>query len=755
MPTTFIGLSLYVIGVDRIESEVNKTHQLRLAHVTKQMEEELAGMEVRLSQWSFNPTFGEKLRNVDYSDNYSFTRELLQTLLVMQETNPLIEEVYLFIDNNRAMISSSRGVNYIAEGEQDFLTSYASIMKTDSRLFWTKSLPIPGLNSNNQSLKTDFKYSLVHKLPRDGVNSYGAIIVRLNTAKMSAYFQEFAEDGISLLMDDGGDWLIRESSVSENRRQLQDQIHDNVLKRWPNKEQDTFLTTLDRTKFSVSYSTFHRLGTDWIFMTASDISKLSGPVVLMSRLIILVNVIALATAILLAWLASRKIYKPIGQLIGAIFKDKSDRGSGHEDELKLIEKEWLNLTRESHNLQIRVEEQLPTLRESFMLQLVQGRLYYATEEELRSKIAFYGWETEHKQFTVLVVQLLGLTNAGGKFNEEDEQLVTFAAANIVEELTRLHLQQCYVVNFQDLSVGIIIGLPSGLPRSSVKKELTMLSQEMITTLNHILKLGVTVCMGQVSEELSRIPELLDEARHTLRFRNLREANQVVDMDDEVVQGNYTFRYPFELERDLIHAIRLGQPQEALAKAEEFVAELASTADVEHFMQQALAQLIGNINNTLLQAGFHVYSFHEGRNLYEEVMELRQTDEMLKWLQSTIVTPYVSEMNQTHHAQLKQTVEKVVRLVEEKYMTDLSLEECADHLGVGVSTLSKTFKQVKGIGYVDYVTKVRVDVSKKLLIETDLKISEIAEKVGYQHSWFNRVFKKSEGVTPTQYRESHQ
>jgi AraC-like DNA-binding protein len=754
LPTTFIGLTLYFIGVDRIETEVNKTHQLRVNQVSKQLDDQLSQLEIRLSQWVFNPIFNEKLKTIDFAQEVDFTRDMLKSLLVMQEANPLVDEVYLYIDNNKTLISSSRGVNSLADSQENTHAAFQQLLNEKRNIFWTKSLPLPG-DTANPSVRSDFKYTLVHKLPGDLTEKYGVFIVRLNTSKMSHYFAELSDSGAPFLMDSQGDWLLGDQPNSQEITPLAQTIRNEILARWHSQKEDTFLYSYRNTKYSISYHTFSRLGTEWIFTTSSDISNISEPVILMSRLIILISIIGFLTAICLSWFASHRIYQPIGRLLGAISKDKTDRGRVHGDELSFIEKEWHNLSRESHFLQAKVEEQLPTLREGFMLQLVQGRLSYLEEHELQTRMAYYGWETDNQQYTVIAIQLIGLSSNGGKFKEDDEQLVTFAAANIVEELTHLHMEQAYVINFQDLVVGIIIGLPSDLSATSIKKEMSQLSQEIISTLNTILKLQVTVCMGQMSKEIGRIPTLMEETNHTLRFRKLLEANQIIDMDSLFISGDFTFRYPYEIEKDLIHAIRLGQEEDAFRRAEEFVAELDQNAGVELFLQQAMIQLIGNVNNTLLQAGFNVYAYHKGQSLVEELLHLRQGEDMLKWFKSHVISPYVVEMNESYRSHSTQTVEKVVRLVEERYMTDLSLEECADLVGVHVSSLSKTFKQIKGINYVDYVTKVRIDTSKKLLLETDMKISEIAEKVGYQHSWFNRVFKKSQGVTPSQFREQQE
>ncbi|WP_240479682.1 response regulator transcription factor [Paenibacillus wynnii] len=707
-----------------------------------------------MSNWVFNPMFGSKLKHINFSQEVDFTRDLLKTLLVMQETNPLIAEVYLYIDDNKTLISSSRGVNRIQEPSDTSYSGFRKLMETNQNFFWTKSLFIPGI-SDNPLLHTELKYNLIHKLPSDSSDKYGVLVVRLDEAKVKLLFSEIEDSEATLLLDHEGDILSRGDQKSPHKAFLEESVRNKVFAHWKDQKQETFPTRLENKNYSISYYTFSRLDTNWIFATAYDVSNVLRPVIVMSRVIMIISVSGLLTAIILSWLASQRLYQPIARLIGAISNGKLQRGMENGDELRFIEKEWNNLSRESQILQTRVEEQLPTLREGFMLQLVQGRLYYLSDNELKSRLSYYGWKTVDQQFTVILLQLNGLMNVGGKFTEEDEQLVTFAAANIVDELTDIRLEQTYVINFQDSTVGIIIGMPLDLPVSTIKKELTQLSEEIISILDNILKLQVTVCMGPLSPILGRVPKMIEEARHTLKFRKLIEDNQIIDMDSLLVTGDFTFVYPFEIEKELIYAIRLGQREEAFSRAEDFVAELEKNVGVQHFVQQAMAQLVGNINNALLQAGFNVYSIYKGQNIYGEIQQLRQTQEMLKWFKNMIITPYLTEMNETYNSQMTQVVEKVVRLVDDRYMTDLSLEECADLLGVNVSSLSKTFKQIKGINYVDYVTNVRIEASKKLLEETNMKISEIAEKVGYQHSWFNRVFKKSEGVTPTQYRENKQ
>ena len=57
-----------------------------------------------------------------------------------------------------------------------------------------------------------------------------------------------------------------------------------------------------------------------------------------------------------------------------------------------------------------------------------------------------------------------------------------------------------------------------------------------------------------------------------------------------------------------------------------------------------------------------------------------------------------------------------------------------------------------LNFLSYLTSIRMEQAKKLLLTTSLSITEISERSGYKdYRVFTKVFKKSEGITPSQYR----
>jgi AraC-like DNA-binding protein len=63
-----------------------------------------------------------------------------------------------------------------------------------------------------------------------------------------------------------------------------------------------------------------------------------------------------------------------------------------------------------------------------------------------------------------------------------------------------------------------------------------------------------------------------------------------------------------------------------------------------------------------------------------------------------------------------------------------------------------FRKSTGLNFTDYVSRIRVEKAKNLLLNHNLRVSEIAYEVGFQSlTHFNRVFKKVMGQSPTDYR----
>ena len=103
-------------------------------------------------------------------------------------------------------------------------------------------------------------------------------------------------------------------------------------------------------------------------------------------------------------------------------------------------------------------------------------------------------------------------------------------------------------------------------------------------------------------------------------------------------------------------------------------------------------------------------------------------------------------------QEERTIIGITRYLQEHLAEDLSLSVLAEEFHLNPQYISQLFKSEIGVNFLTYLTNIRMEKAKKLLLSTSLSVAEVADKSGYgDYRVFTKVFKKSEGITPSQYR----
>ena len=103
----------------------------------------------------------------------------------------------------------------------------------------------------------------------------------------------------------------------------------------------------------------------------------------------------------------------------------------------------------------------------------------------------------------------------------------------------------------------------------------------------------------------------------------------------------------------------------------------------------------------------------------------------------------------HYARLTEYIRK-------EYMNDISLDSASEALDMSPSYIGLVFRKVGGTSFLKYLTDIRMEETKRLLITTELTLREIGQQVGIENqNTLIRTFKKATGVTPGQYRVSNQ
>jgi AraC-like DNA-binding protein len=91
-------------------------------------------------------------------------------------------------------------------------------------------------------------------------------------------------------------------------------------------------------------------------------------------------------------------------------------------------------------------------------------------------------------------------------------------------------------------------------------------------------------------------------------------------------------------------------------------------------------------------------------------------------------------------------------IADNYFEHLELSAVADFVQLSPSYFSSLFRQVVGMNFREYLCRVRVEESKRLLLSTDFALADIAISIGFpDQSYYCKMFKRIVGISPGKFR----
>ena len=101
------------------------------------------------------------------------------------------------------------------------------------------------------------------------------------------------------------------------------------------------------------------------------------------------------------------------------------------------------------------------------------------------------------------------------------------------------------------------------------------------------------------------------------------------------------------------------------------------------------------------------------------------------------------------------IDSTIAFIADNYSNPVGLQEAAAFLELSESHLSRLFKEVTGLNFLQYLNAWRINKAVELMKDPKRNIGEIATNCGFPTpGYFAKIFKRFTGVTPTQYRDEH-
>jgi two-component system response regulator YesN len=233
-----------------------------------------------------------------------------------------------------------------------------------------------------------------------------------------------------------------------------------------------------------------------------------------------------------------------------------------------------------------------------------------------------------------------------------------------------------------------------------------------------------------------------------------EKNKIVHYKDLPLSSIYEKDYPVEIEEALFANIEQGKLLDAQNEADKYFTWMVQNySHLEKNIKLKVLEFILYAERKAYLNGGMTYSFENRQDYLDTINNISSFEELKKWFIDKIVEACTNIITKKKEHSNK-CIEKAKDYIQKNYKRDISLEEVSKYVDISLYYFSKLFKDVVGENFIDYLTNIRIEKAKELLV-TDMNIKEVAIEVGYKDSnYFSRIFKKCVGVTPSEYREGY-
>ncbi|WP_127579598.1 helix-turn-helix domain-containing protein [Paenibacillus koleovorans] len=478
-----------------------------------------------------------------------------------------------------------------------------------------------------------------------------------------------------------------------------------------------------------------------------------------NRALLACGIVAVIVAIFYIVYISRRNYLPLRSLterVHAYARVRADQllKSGGKDEFTVIDQALDRMIEQSDELATQREEHWQIRRRQWIRDTLEGD--NGTPDGRWAEAAErLGWRAERTAAFAFVLELDRYAEFCGRYSKRDQSLLKFVLGNVAEELAERQGMQVFGEwLFPDKWCAFTYA-----EQAASVEQTALLAQQLVSWIDHNLDFRATLGLGEIVAGAERIPASYAQALDALQYKITFGSDRVIGYWEVPNFNDRDFRRQLADNRELVHMFKLGE-DDWEAAFQRFMGQLQTSAAPRGELLYQIDYLVFQLSNELLE----LHSDYQAIWLQETVPAIRgflkrmdALDELREGLRAIMAEAF-ARMKQVREERTRSTTMKNVRqyIADHFNNPDLSLNHLSDAFAISPKYVSQLFKEEFGDKFIDYVTNIRMEKAKQLLVRTNLPIQDVAEQVGYLHSFsFIRVFKKAAGMTPGDYRKHMQ
>lgn len=393
------------------------------------------------------------------------------------------------------------------------------------------------------------------------------------------------------------------------------------------------------------------------------------------------------------------------------------------------------------NLESQLSEGLPFLKNWFFHLLEHSGL---DDVQILHKIKNYKAELEQGFCNAVVVELYNPRD-GENLNSQNLLRIFHTSEDILRRRGN-----CKFISFFETNFFIfLLSYDKSHSLEYCTKDVFGFTNNLKSFYDNHLRFNYCIGIGKPCDSFMELGASYDDAMVACAHRFYLEDNQIIYIKDvePFKKENYHLKLP-DLYTRFATSVKVGDDSNACGLITEILSTVNELLPEEQktICRELLTHMYTAVNEVDAQLGYMIMKL----NPWTEI-ETKNTTEVVNYMTS-IVLSFTKQIHNLHMDKNRDIAQKVKELIHENYNKDIGLEWLAEKTFFSPCYISSVFSKQFGITFKDYLTQVRIEEAKKLLLSGKYRIYEVSRMVGYNDQrYFSQIFKRMTGFTPVKFQ----
>ncbi len=516
-------------------------------------------------------------------------------------------------------------------------------------------------------------------------------------------------------------------------------IYSKIAKDFPTEAYDAFkgneydindIQFMDDNKYL--YSFIHSDQTGWKYHKITTRQNVYGDFYTIQNTFYGIVLAIIILGGILIYVSMALNYNPLIKL-KRFAEDVSENSQDGKDTIRSIEHALKHLVTQNTELK---GKDATVAKTYFLLQLLKGRVTSKVEFDARVTDLRLDKLKGHYYFVIILVVR----------NKTGENTIQKVEPNVIEVLIN-KLVPGYIREHSESGKFVFVG--------SLEENDPLKFSHNVLDVQGLLKeefdMDVALAFSSIYKGFDEVPQCYMEASLAIDYCFIKGRNCVIDSSQIVLNEEIGAVYPQKMFDQLDYQIKNGDVDKIETVLDEIIDYIKTTNLPLYYVKGLCYQLINDICSMIEYLNYDLSIRSNNFSYATALADFDTADELIEAVRNISINICSFIRDEEDKTQSNQITD-IKSYINENYMdTNFSVQNMAEYFGMSSPTISLFFKNDCHITISDYLTEIRMNYAKELLLQEKYTLNEIVGMIGYLNtSSFIRKFKSIYGLTPGQY-----